>query len=131
MGYSYWITNANIISFSKFESLLKYASPDSLKSSEILELYNNKVYLSNSDNDNSIFYFVREPGIKNRANFRTEHDYREYLTFMEGSVKSLQIKNFCYEGILILDGTFTIALKHDDTIKIEIGSDKVKTLLKE
>lgn len=128
MGYSGWIRNANTISFSKFENLLKYSSKTALAGSETLELYKNKVYIPNSENENSIFYFVREPGIKNIKSFSSEQEYIDYLKFMEGSVKMLKITNFCYEGILILDGTFTIPVKHDDVIKVKIGDDKVKTL---
>ena len=128
MGYSGWIKNANTISFSKFENLIKYTSNNTLSDSEILELYNNKVYIPSNDNENSIFYFVREPAIRKRSNFTNLQDYSEYLKFMEGSAKSLKIKNFCYEGILILDGTFTVPVLYNDLINISVGENKVRTL---
>ena len=128
MGYSGWIKNANTISFSKFENLIKYTSNNALSSSETLQLYNNKVYIPQYDNENSIFYFVREPAIKRISNFTSEQDYSEYLKFMEGSAKSLKIRNFCYEGVLILDGTFTVPLTYNDQINISVGENKVRTL---
>lgn len=94
-----------------------------------MQLYNNKVYINNYENENSIFYFVREPAIKNINNFSNEQEYLEYLKFMEGSVKMLKIKNYCYEGILILDGTFTIPVTYNDLINIRIGENKVKTFI--
>jgi hypothetical protein len=97
--------------------------------SEILTLYNNEVYIPTYDNENSIFYFVREPGISNFKDWKNEDEYLEYLKFMEGSANSLKIRNYCYEGVLILDGTFTIPLNYDDLIKVRIGDYKIKTLL--
>jgi len=128
LGYSGWIKNANTISFSKFENLIKYTSKSALSNSEILQLYNNKVYIPNYDNENSIFYFVREPGIGKINNFPSEPDYLEYLKFMEGSAKSLKIRNFCYEAVLILDGTFTVPVTYNDLISISVGENKVRTL---
>lgn len=128
MGYSGWIKNANTISFSKFENLIKYTSNNSLSDSEILQLYNNKVYIPSYDNENAIFYFVREPAIRRSSNFTNEQEYSDYLKFMEGSANNLKIRNFCYEGILILDGTFTVPVMYNDTINISIGENKVRTL---
>lgn len=128
MGYSGWIKNANTISFSKFENLFKYTSNNTLSNSEILQLYNNKVYIPNYDNENSIFYFVREPAIRKITNFPNEDEYLEYLKSMEGSAKSLKIRNFCYEGVFILDGTFTVPITYNDVINISVGENKVRTL---
>lgn len=97
--------------------------------SEILRLYNNEVYIPTYDNENSIFYFVREPGIRKFKDAIDEDEYLEYLKFMEGSSNSLKIRNYCYEGILILDGTFTIPVKYDDLLTVKIGDYKIKTLL--
>jgi len=131
LGYSGWIRNANKISYNKFENLIQLENDEKnfKEKSEILRLYNNEVYIPTYDNENSIFYFVREPGIRTFKDNINEDEYLEYLKFMEGSSNSLKIKNYCYEGVLILDGTFTIPLNYDDLLKVEIGDNKIKTLL--
>jgi NAD kinase len=54
LGYSGWIKNANTISFSKFENLIKYTSNNTLSDSKILGLYNNRVFIIIAGNVNFI-----------------------------------------------------------------------------
>ena len=53
-----------------------------------MKLYLQEVYNSEHNDENSIFYFIREPGLKNLQNFPSEKDYAEYLNFMEGTVNA-------------------------------------------
>jgi len=90
-------------------------------------MYNDKLYVPEYENENSIFYFVREPGFKKMKENQID-DYVNYLNFMEGTAKSIELENFCYEGILILDGSFMIPIDYNEKINISIGKNKIKTI---
>jgi hypothetical protein len=77
------------------------------------------------ENKNSIFYFVREPSFK--SGITDENEFIDYMKYMEGSAKFIQLENFCYEGILILDGSFSIPVDYNKKIKISIGNCTIKT----
>ncbi len=83
--------------------------------------------MPNYENENSIFYFIREPSLKPNINL-TSDEYSEYLKFMEGSSKFINIKNYCFEGVLILDGSFSIPVFYNDLISVKVGDKKLKTI---
>jgi hypothetical protein len=89
-------------------------------------MYEEKIYMPNYDNENSIFYFIREPSLKPSKGVE-ESEYIEYLKYMEGSAKSIELQNFCFEGVLILDGSFEIPVDYNQKIKISIGNNMIKT----
>lgn len=129
-GYSGWIRNANTISFNKFSSLLSKISEkcgkEPLNTSQTIKLYNNKIYIPEHKDTNSIFFFVREPGLS-QGN-RTEEEYIRYLGFMEGSADKITLENYCYEGILILDGSFTVPIEYNEKIEIRLSDKIIKTI---
>ncbi len=49
------------------------------------------------------------------------------MNFFEGSAKCIEIQNYCYEGNLIVDGSFTIPVDYNDKIKIRLGVHKIIT----
>jgi hypothetical protein len=91
-------------------------------------MYDEKLYVPEYENENSIFYFVREPSINKMKDIIHLKKYEEYLNFMEGTARSIHLDNFCYEGILILDGSFTIPITYNEKIKISIGNNRIKTI---
>jgi hypothetical protein len=90
-------------------------------------MYNDKLYIPEYENENNIFYFVREPSLKSYANDEID-DYVKYLKFMEGSANTITLENYCYEGILILDGSFTIPVDYYNLIKIGNCDKKINTI---
>jgi hypothetical protein len=83
--------------------------------------------MPNYENENSIFYFVREPSLRPSFN-QTPDEYAEYLKFMEGSAKLVTLKNYCFEGVLILDGSFSIPVSYNSLISVKVGDKKLKTI---
>jgi NAD kinase len=126
-GYSGWIRNANTIAFKKFSYMMKQNSRE-IENEELLKMYRQYCFNSSNNNQDSIFYFVREPSLK--SNFPDVEKHIEYLNFMEGSAKAMSIDNFCYEGILILDGSFTIPVDYNEQLQVIIGNKNIKTLSK-
>jgi hypothetical protein len=101
----------------------------SLDRRNIVELFNNKIYIPNYEHDNSIFYFVREPSIRPfNENMINVDEYIKYLHFMEGSAKKIKLKNFCFEGMLIMDGSFSIPLVYDEELEITVGNSIIKSI---
>ncbi len=100
---------------------------------KVLKMYNDKLYIPEHENENKIFYFVREPGFRKYDHDKSEgdsnvmHDYVDYLTFMEGTAEVITLESFCFEGVLILDGSFTIPVSYNDVMKIKIGDNKIRT----
>lgn len=87
-------------------------------------MFNNKIYIPEYKNENSIFYFVREPGL-NPVKYP---EYVQYLNFMEGVAKTINLSNYNYDGVLILDGSFPIHLNYNEQIKICVGDSKINTI---
>jgi hypothetical protein len=109
----------------------KTSEQNNKNQSEIVKMYNEKLYMPQYENENSIFYFIREPSLRRFGNGNGNDNINEhinYLNFMEGTAKLITLDNFCYEGILILDGSFEVPLEYNDKIKILIGDKKIKTL---
>jgi nicotinamide riboside kinase len=125
LGYSGWIKNANTISFAKFVNLVNKIS-NSYDDKTLLKMYQDKIYMPNYENENSIFYFVREPSLKPNKGI-DDMEYIEYMKYMEGSAKKIEMENYCFEGVLILDGSFLIPVDYNKTITISIGDCKIKT----
>jgi hypothetical protein len=92
---------------------------------KILEMYNENNIPKHEDT-NSVFYFIREPNLK-PFNNGSIHEYIDYLHLMEGSANSISLENFCYEGCLILDGSFEISVNYNDIVKIQISNEKIST----
>lgn len=90
-------------------------------------MYKQKIFLPNYENENSIFYFVREPNLKPNKGL-TVDQYDKYLNFMEGAAKTISINNYCFEGTLILDGSFSIPVSYNDIISVKVGDKKLKTI---
>lgn len=129
-GYSGWIQNANTISYPKFSDLItSNLGIPILNTQEKINMYSqNKFYMPKFDTkDDSIFYFIREANVKPFKDSIGIKEYEKYLNFMEGSAKCLEIQNFCYEGNLIVDGSFTIPVDYNEKIKISLGEKKIIT----
>jgi hypothetical protein len=136
-GYSGWIRNANTISYPKFSNLVHRVgnnnsnfSKEKIDSREIIKMYSdNKLYMPQFEgsSEDSIFYFVREANIRSLKENCEINEYEKYLNFMEGSAKSIELENFCYEGNLIVDGSFTIPVDYNQKITISVGDKKIKT----
>lgn len=105
---------------------MKTVTEEEITKSKMLELYKNKIYLPEHDDDKSIFYFVREPSLQVRK--PSQEEYISFIKFMEGSAKSVKIESFCYEGVLAIDGSFEFPVSYNDVIDIKVADKSVKTL---
>lgn len=89
-------------------------------------MFNDKVYIPDYVDKDSIFYFIREPSIRNPMNYKG--DYEEYLNFFEGNCHKLKIENYCFEGNIILDGSFNIPINYNEDIVVNMSDKKLRTI---
>lgn len=79
------------------------------------------------DDKNKIFYYVREP-MYNYDN-KNINEYLKYK-FFEGKVTKLSLKSYCYEGNLIVDGSFVRNLRYGDSFDLSVDDEKLRILEK-
>lgn len=101
---------------------------------QIVKMYNDKLFIPDYKDENSIFYFIREPSLRTYKGDENDkvkiEEYADYLNFMEGTANKISLESHCYEGVLILDGSFTIPVDYNDKIKIEVGDKEITTIKK-
>lgn len=93
---------------------------------DIIRMFNEKVYIPDYKNKDSIFYFIREPSIKGYGSCIGE--YEDYLNFFEGSCHTLKLENYCFEGNIILDGSFNVNVNYNEDIEVNISDRKLRTI---
>jgi hypothetical protein len=93
---------------------------------EILSLFKHKIHLTETKKKDNIYYFIREPNI--RINNTNEEELIKYLELMEGNADKIVFDNHCFQGQLILDGSFEIPLKYNDKIEIKAENNKILTI---
>ena len=98
-----------------------------LTKDEKVALFKNRVYVppENDSNEKEIFYFVREPSMRTKNVFGQQ--YIDFLNFMEGKANTIIIDSYCYEGRLVLDGSFKVDVDYDERLEITGGRKNIKT----
>jgi len=98
-----------------------------LTKDEKVALFKNRVYVppENDSNEKEIFYFVREPSMRTKNVFGQQ--YIDFLNFMEGKANKIIIDSYCYEGRLVLDGSFKVDVDYDERLEITGGIKNIKT----
>ena len=89
--------------------------------------YKNKILKKNflnKESSDKIFYFVREPLYSTSKHL---DDYSK-LKLYEGEVKKIKVKSHCYEGSLIVDGSFVKHLDYNDSFELSIDKQKLRTV---
>lgn len=79
------------------------------------------------EDKDKIFYYVREP-MYNYDN-KNINEYLKYK-FFEGKVNKLSLKSYCYEGNLIVDGSFVRNLRYGDSFHLSVDEEKLRILEK-
>ena len=131
-GFSGWIRNSNNISLSKYENNSNGIKELSLESKlrSYLDFNSNNSYLYNDENKNKLFYFISQPTIyKPKKEISNEEAYLKYK-LLEGCVDTIKLKSYCYEGDLIIDGSFEKTLNYGDEIVLSVSNNKLRTIEK-
>lgn len=133
-GYSGWIRNANNISLSKYESnsnidITKPNIQDILN--KYIDFNINNDYILKDSFKNKIFYYINESSIfRPMKGVPYEEIYAKYK-LLEGCVDNITLKSFCYEGNLIIDGSFQKTLDYGEEFELSvIGNDYLLTIEK-
>lgn len=121
------------MSFRKYE---KIYNEENDSESDILRKYSRDILnkhsydcskqIENSINSNKIYYFIREPLLKKPEKFNKE-EYDNYK-ILDGSSNDMMIKSFCYEGALIVDGSFMKKVDYNEEFYLSIADNKLRTI---
>ncbi len=80
----------------------------------------------NELSSNKMYYFIREPIISPPETLNFEEYFKYKL--LEGSVSKIKIKSFCYEGGLIVDGSFVKSVDYNEDFYITLDENQLRTI---
>jgi len=109
------------------ESLPEAGNMKELTQENKLNLFKKNLNMTqNKLDDDNLHYLVREPSMRTKNVFGQK--YIDFLNYMEGSSHKIVVDSYCYDGLLVIDGSFKVKVNYDERIEITGGSKTIKTI---
>lgn len=91
-----------------------------------------KDYIPDTKDQNSVFYYVREPHISINMlnNLKMVEDYMRYSECLEGISDKISLQSFGFDSFFVLDGFFEVPVSYHDIFEVSKSDKKLRTIYK-
>jgi hypothetical protein len=113
------------------EKELNLKELSNLSQDQLLQMYNDD-YIPETQEKNSVFYYVREPhiSINMQNNLKMVQDYIRYLKCLEGVSDRIRLQSFGFDSFFVLDGFFEVPVSYHDIFEVSTSDKKLRTIYK-